>query len=186
MGVVELLAVITGAASVWLLANNRPLGWWVGLVSVAAFSWVFFEVRLFAEVAIQAFYFVTSVLAIRLWMRGGPMQRGVPVSSVPVRVVVITVPIVVFSTLAAMLLLERIGGAVPFWDALTTVLSLTAHVWLVRRYAQSWWIWVTVDLIYVPLYFSRGLPLTSALYAVFLVMAIYGLLRFRRELRGSS
>lgn len=183
---IELLAVITGAASVWLLANNRPLGWWVGLVSVTAFGWVFFQVSLFAEVAIQGFYFVTSVLAIRLWMRGGPTQSGVPVSSVPFKVVLFTVPVVVLTTLAAMLFLQRIGGAAPFWDALTTVLSLTAHLWLVRRYAESWWIWVAVDLIYVPLYFSRGLPLTSALYAVFLLMAIYGLLRFRRELQASS
>jgi nicotinamide mononucleotide transporter len=182
MDIIEVLAVVTGAASVWLLANNSPLGWWVGLVSVTAFGWVFFEVRLFAEVAIQAFYFVTSVQAIRLWLRGGATRTGIPVSRVPRRAVMITVPLVVVSTVLGMLLLQRIGGAAPFWDALTTVLSLTAHLWLVRRYAESWWIWVTVDVIYVPLYLSRGLALTSALYVAFLAMAVFGLLRFRREL----
>lgn len=185
MGVVEIVAVVTGAASVWLLANNRPFGWWVGLVSVTAFAWVFFEVQLFAEVAIQAFYFVTSVQAIRLWLRGGLARTGLRVSRVPRRVVMVTVPLVVAGTLLGMLLLQRIGGAAPFWDALTTVLSLTAHLWLVRRFAESWWIWVTVDVIYVPLYLSRGLALTAALYVVFLAMAVFGLLRFRRELEAA-
>jgi len=183
---IEILAVATGAASVWLLANNRPLGWWIGLVSVTAFGWVFVEVRLFAEIAIQAFYFLTSVQAIRLWRRGGSTRTGLPISRVPRRVVAMTIPLVIIGTSVGTLLLQRIGGAAPFWDALTTVLSLTAHLWLVRRFAESWWIWVTVDIIYVPLYLSRGLALTSGLGGVFLAMAVFGLIRFRRELEAAK
>jgi nicotinamide mononucleotide transporter len=75
--------------------------------------------------------------------------------------------------------LSKLGGAAPFWDALTTVLSLTAQLYLMQRYLESWYIWILVDTIYVPLYASRGLYLTSGLYAVFFVMAAIGLYNFR-------
>ena len=56
-------------------------------------------------------------------------------------------------------------------------------MWLVFRYAQSWWIWVAVDIIYIPLYLSRDLQLTSALYVVFLAMATMGAVEFWRALK---
>jgi len=47
-------------------------------------------------------------------------------------------------------------------------------------------VWVTVDIIYVPLYLSRGLELTSRLYGVFLAMALFGLIRLRHELEAAE
>lgn len=176
----EAIAVVTCAWSVWLLAENRPLGWWIGLIGVAAYAAVFYRVRLYAEVGIQVFYFATSVQAIYLWLRGGAQGGERPVSAVPGRAVWITAILVPVAVLALRAVLIEIRGAAPFWDALTTVLSLTAHLYLMGRYVESWYLWVAVDVIYIPLYASRELFVTSALYAVFLVMAVYGLCNFRR------
>jgi nicotinamide mononucleotide transporter len=52
LDLIEVLAVVTGALSVWWLARNRPIGWWVGLVSVAAFAIVFWRVHLCGDVVI--------------------------------------------------------------------------------------------------------------------------------------
>lgn len=70
-------------------------------------------------------------------------------------------------------------GAAPFWDALTTALSLASQYLLARKRIENWWIWIAVDIIYVPLYMSRGLPLTAALYAVFLAMCMIGLMQWK-------
>ena len=182
----EVFAVVTGAWSVWLLSRNSPLGWWIGLASVTAFGVVFFRARLFAEVGIQAFYFVTSVQAIRIWLRGGADRTERPVTDVPRRVVLVTAPLFVIGVIVLRTLLISIHGAAPFWDALTTVMSLTAHLYLMWRYVESWWIWIAVDVIYVPLYLSRGLALTSALYVGFLAMSVGGLLHFRRIVGETS
>ena len=79
----EAVAVVSYAWSTWLLAKNRPLGWWVGLVGVVAYVAVFYRVRLFAEVGIQAFYFVTSLQAIYVWLRGGAGKTERPVGRIP-------------------------------------------------------------------------------------------------------
>ncbi|MCW8139316.1 MAG: nicotinamide riboside transporter PnuC [Planctomycetota bacterium] len=178
----EAVASVAYAWSVWLLARNHPLGWWVGLVGVSAYAVVFFEARLFAEVGLQAVYFVTSLQAIWLWLRGGPARTERPVSSLPAWWWAPTLVVVVGATWALFEVLVHLRGEVPFWDALTTVLSLVAHVYLMGRYVQSWYVWIVVDTIYVPLYASRGLYLTSALYVGFWVLALGGLLTFRRLL----
>lgn len=180
----EVFAVLTGAWSVWLLAENRPLGWWIALTSIAAFGVVFYRVRLFAEVGIQAFYFVTSAQAIWIWMRGGKQGQERPVTHVAGKIVLWTLPAALLGLVLLRWLLIQMNGAAPFWDALSTVMSLTAHVFLMLRYVESWWIWIAVDLIYVPLYTSRGLPLTALLYVGFLLMSVKGLLRFRAIARS--
>ena len=175
----EAFAVVFSAWSVWLLSQNRPFGWWVGLVGVTAYGVVFYRVRLFAEVAIQGFYFLTSLQAIRIWLRGGIDRTEKPVGRPSRSLILMTLLIGLVSVFALREGLIAIRGAAPFWDALTTVMSLIAHLYLMGRYVDSWYVWVAVDVIYIPLYASRGLYVTSLLYVVFLILAVRGLLHFR-------
>lgn len=180
----EILAVVTGVGSVWLLSRNQPLGWWIGLVSVSAFAFVFARARLYGDVGIQVFYFVTSLQAIWVWIRGGEGGAQRPVMHLPRSLALATVPAVIAGTLVLRIALAEMGGAAPFWDALATVGSITAHLYLVWRYVESWYLWVAVDLVYVPLFLSRGLELTALLYVGFLLLSLRGLARFRVEARA--
>ena len=176
----ETVAVITSAWSVWLLAKNNLFGWWIGLVGVALYALIFYQVRLYAEVGLQIFYFVTSLQAIYIWLRGGQNQTEKPVGRVSHKWLIITAALATISVFALRAVLMAIRGAVPFWDALTTVMSLVAHLYLMGRYVESWYLWIVVDIIYVPLYAERRLYLTSILYSIFGLMAINGLLNFQR------
>lgn len=176
----ETVAVVTYAWSVWLLAKNNPLGWWVGLVGTALYGIVFYQAKLYAEVGLQVFYFVTSLQAIVIWLRGGQNQTEKPVSRISRKGVMITAIVAIVAVFALRSLLIAIRGAAPFWDALTTVMSLVAHLYLMGRLVESWYLWIAVDVIYVPLYASRHLYLTSILYAIFGCMAVGGLRNFQR------
>ena len=84
-------------------------------------------------------------------------------------------------TLGLRALLIAVGGASPFWDALTTSISLASQWLLNRKRLENWIGWIVVDIIYVPLYAYKELYLTSILYALFLIMAIMGLRAWRES-----
>jgi nicotinamide mononucleotide transporter len=172
-------AAVTGAWSVALLARNRPLGWWVGLVSVALYAVVFHRVGLYAEVGLQGFYFVTSLQALWLWRRGGAGGTERPVTRAAGRELLATVVFIGTAGAGLYLLNVRLGAAAPAVDALVAVLSVAAHLLLMARRVESWWLWLLVDTLCVPLYAWRGLWASSLLYAVFWGLALRGLLRFR-------
>jgi nicotinamide mononucleotide transporter len=180
LSVLETVAVVTYVWSVWLLAKNNPLGWWIGLIGTALYGIVFYQAKLYAEVGLQAFYFITSLQAIYIWLRGGQNHTEKPVGHISKKGVILTAILAIASVFALRSFLIAIRGAAPFWDALTTVMSLVAHLYLMGRLVESWYLWVTVDVIYVPLYASRHLYLTSILYAVFGLMALGGLRNFQR------
>ena len=180
LDLIEAIAAIASAWSVWLLAKNNPLGWWIGLIGVIAYAAVFYQVKLYGEVAIQFFYLITSLQAIYIWLRGGENSTEKPVSRINQRWLILTAVLVTVGVFGLRTVLVSLGGAVPFWDALTTILSAIAQLYLMERYLESWYLWIVADTIYVPLYASRGLYLTSILYAIFWLMAIYGLQNFQR------
>jgi len=77
-------------------------------------------------------------------------------------------------------------STVPFWDGLTTALSLAAQYMLSRKLLENWWVWMSADLVYIALYYYKDLYLTGVLYAAFFVMCIAGYSGWRKSLLAGS
>jgi Nicotinamide mononucleotide transporter. len=46
----------------------------------------------------------------------------------------------------------------------------------------SWWLWIVLDCLYVGLFLFKDLRLTAALYAGFVLLAVYGLRAWQQDL----
>lgn len=78
-------------------------------------------------------------------------------------------------TVAWGLFLGRTTDAVlPFWDAGVLGFSLVAQWLQARKKRENWLFWGGVNAVALGLYFSQGLRVTAALYAVFLGLAVVG------------
>lgn len=176
----EGVSFVTGAACVWLTVRANIWNFPVGLLNTATFSVVFFEARLFGDAALQAVYFVLGLVGWYLWLFGGERRTALRVVHASAVEKAVVAAAVIGGTLVLWRTLHSVGGSASFWDAWTTCLSLGAQWLLTRKRLETWHLWILVDIVYVPLYVSRGLNLTALLYAVFLVMALMGLLHWRR------
>lgn len=74
----------------------------------------------------------------------------------------------------------------PFWDALTTSLSLAGQYLLNTKKIENWAFWMAADVVYIPLYFTKQLDLTGLVYILFLALCVAGLQAWRRAYRDAS
>ncbi|MBP9946463.1 MAG: nicotinamide mononucleotide transporter [Vicinamibacteria bacterium] len=175
----EGVSFVTGAACVWLTVRANIWNFPIGLVNTATFSVVFFEARLYGDAALQVVYFVLGLVGWYLWLFGGVHRTALRVVRASAMERAVVAAAVIGGTLVLWRTLHSVGGSASFWDAWTTCLSLGAQWLLTRKRLETWHLWILVDIVYVPLYISRGLNLTALLYAVFLVMAVMGLRHWR-------
>jgi nicotinamide mononucleotide transporter len=80
------------------------------------------------------------------------------------------------ATLSWGYVMSRTDAAFPFGDAFTTSASLVAQWLMGRKKLENWVFWIAVDLVAVPIYFSKGLYPTTVMYLIFLGLATSGLI----------
>lgn len=181
---VEVAANIVNAVSIALAGRRNVHTWWTGLVGCVLFAWVFWRARLYADVSLQGFFFVTGVMGWWGWEQSKQADQ-VPVTHVPPsRLALQCVIGVLVTAIYAWALLHYTDAAAPIADSVVLTASVLGQLLLVDKRVESWYFWLLTNTIAVPLYFSRGLHLTAALYAVFWVNALVSLAHWRKKARG--
>jgi nicotinamide mononucleotide transporter len=177
---VEIAANAFNAASILLAARNNVHMWWTTLVGCVLFAYVFFSARLYADVTLQGFFIVTAFAGWWRWLRGAAGHE-LPVRHSSRSLVAASTAAGLAVTAAYGMLLHRFTDAyAPFVDSLVLAFSVLGQLLLIDRRVESWWCWVLVNTVAVPLYLSRGLYVTAALYVAFWVNAIIALGRWNR------
>lgn len=179
----ELVAFVTGLLSVWLTQRMHIANWPVGLVNVACFSVLFLEARLYADALLQVAFFLLGIYGWWSWSRGRRAGAELPATRATQRELVAVLVLGVACTWGVrQVLLAWTDSPAPLPDATILVLSLLATWLQALRRIESWLLWITVDLVSIPLYHSRGLPLTALLFFIFLLLCIAGLVSWKARL----
>jgi nicotinamide mononucleotide transporter len=179
----EAWGFVTGGICVWLVVREHMWNWPIGLANNLFFFVLFLRGRLFADMALQVVYFILGLYGWSSWKFGGELHSALQITRTTGREWAALGILLPLATIALRQVLVAVNDAAPFWDSLTTLLSLGAQYLLCRKRIENWFLWISADVIYVPLYISRTLPLTAALYAVFLAMCVVGLREWNRALR---
>jgi nicotinamide mononucleotide transporter len=184
--VAELLGFVTGAASVWLTVLARISNFPVGIANSAFFLVLFASARLFADSGLQVVYIVLGFAGWWQWLRGGPERSRLIVARAGWPLLAGCAVFVVLGTWGLTVLLDAAHDIAPFWDALTTAVSLAAQFLLNCKRIENWAFWIAADVVYVPLYVVKRLDLTAIVYVLFLGMCFAGVRAWRHALRAAS
>ena len=184
MNWLEIIGTVTGIACVLLYARQKIACWPVGIVQVLVYAVVFWQARLYSDFGLQLIYVPIQVYGWWHWSRRGhPTEDVLGVVRIhPLEAMMWIAIGVSASAILGYLMASYTDASLPFPDAATTVVSLIAQWLIARKILESWCVWVAVDVASIGIYAAKGLILTSGLYTVFLVLAVYGYISWRKSL----
>ncbi len=178
----EAVAVLTGIGSVWFSKQENILVFPVGMVSVLIYVYLAWEFKLYADSAVNFYYFVMSVYGWYHWTHGGVVDTRPITQSIGTEHVW-NIGVFACSFGVLFLVLHQFTDSdVPMWDALTTAAAVTAMWLMARKKIEHWLFWLLCNFISMPLYTYKGLPFTSFQFLVFTIISVLGWLSWKRKI----
>lgn len=181
----ELAAISTGVIAVWLTIKQKVWCFPVGMINVALYAYLFFypSIRLYADASLQITYFVLLIFGWYNWSKHGKAGNKVIPGKTARTEWLALFAIAAISIPTLGYFLDSFTNAdLPWADSSLTVLSLIAQWMIAKKKIENWILWIIVDLFYLPMYISKGLPLTAILYFIFLVLAIKGFKEWKKNM----
>ncbi|MFD7525426.1 nicotinamide riboside transporter PnuC [Paenibacillus chitinolyticus] len=183
----EIAATTTGLLCVWLTARENIWSWPISLVNVACFFYMFWEVKLYADMALQVFFFLLSIYGWIVWLT---KREGAGVR--PTRKIApwLILPLVLFLVGATAgwgyVLHKYTDASIPYADAFIATLSIIAQLLLSAKILENWTVWIAVDVLSIGMYAYKGLDTIAFLYLIYLGIAIAGLITWKRNYRAAG
>lgn len=187
--ILEILGFTVGVIYLYYEYHADSRMWMASIIMPAISLWIYFRKGIYADFAINIYYFVIAVYGYIVWTFNlrKKEKRILPITSIPKRYILplTAVGAAVYAVLLAWLLFGT-DSNIPYLDALTTALSIVAMWMLARKYIEQWIVWIVVDAVCVGLYAYKGIYLYSALYLIYTVIAFFGLAKWRRQMQSGS
>ncbi|MCJ2182139.1 nicotinamide riboside transporter PnuC [Novosphingobium sp. 1949] len=187
MSALEIIAVIVSFLGIWLTARRRMLCWPINLLACALYFQLFLEVRLYADMVLQALFGIAILYGWIAWMRGKEEKGDVVV--VPLTGLEACAGLAAGALGAAAIgwfTSHHTNAALPWMDATLSSFSLLAQYWTARRHASSWLLWIVVDVVYVGMFVFKGLWPTAGLYTAMVALAVLGYRNWLRTDAGGN
>jgi nicotinamide mononucleotide transporter len=181
---IEIIAAVLGVAGVWLTTKQIIWCWPVGLLNVILSIIVFFNSKLYADVTLQIFYLIMTLYGWYNWLWGGISKNHLPVRKIlKQEIVIMLLAGIIFSFVVGFLFSEYTDAALPYIDSFVAVWGVIATYAMAKKITENWIMWIIIDAVCVGIYFYKELYAFTALYFVFVVLAVYGLIEWKKELR---
>lgn len=179
----EVLGFVSSLAGVWLTAKGKLLNWPVNIIACLVYCYIYYKALLYCDASLQLFFVVMCFYGWYEWKYGGEQHEELPISKSNLKTILIlalvTIPV---TALLTFIVGRYTNSTTPLPDAFTTALSLVATWMAAKKIIENWHVWVLADLIYVGLYIYKGLYLTAVLYFIFIPLAIYGYLVWKKQI----
>ncbi|SMO77464.1 nicotinamide mononucleotide transporter [Saccharicrinis carchari] len=180
---IEGVGTLAALVYLYFSVNQKIWLWPMGILTSAFYMAVFFDARLYADMILQVYYLVVSVVGWIIWR-----SRQLNEHKETTRILKTTknraaLFLLAFGLLYGLLtfllitvppMLNIAASDMPYWDAFTTAASFVATWMLAKKYIEQWLIWIVVDFVSMGMYIYKGLYITVILFAIYTVMAVWG------------
>ncbi len=183
----EYIAVFTGIASVWFSRIENILVYPVGLINTIIYIYLSVKGDLYGEASVNLYYTVMSIVGWYMWLRKDEKKQVVlHVTGSDKKMWTDQVLFFLFfyiAIYAALTFLKQsfAKGAIPWADAFASATAFTGMWLMIKKKVESWYWWIATNIASIPLYFVKGYVFTSVYYFILLIMAVFGLIEWRKR-----
>ncbi|MBK6835614.1 MAG: nicotinamide mononucleotide transporter [Bacteroidetes bacterium] len=182
MSWLEIIGFVLTILGVVLSSYQLIWSWPVNIISPIAYVFIFFQSKLYGDMALQ---FMFIALAIYGWINWSRKSLKPKQSVKKLNVVWCLIYFGISILLCALFyfLLKRYTNSdVPFADAVLTALSVVASIMAAKKQIENWIVWIAVDVAYVFLYLNKSLAITAILYGIITLLAVYAYFQWKKEI----
>lgn len=179
---IEIIGAVLGVVNVALVVRRSLWNYPFGIAMVILYGFVFFHARLYSDAALQVYYLVMQIYGVFNWLNGRHDDGLIAVQILSARDRIVWMAAVAGGALVlGWFFSTYTNAAAPWLDAFIASASVVAQYLLSARKLENWILWIAVDVVGICVYCWRGLYPTTALYSLFLILAIIGLRSWMRE-----
>lgn len=184
---VQVIAAMSGLLCVWLVARESIWNYPIGLVNIVALVITFYGVQLYADFTLNIVFFVLNVYGWYFWLKNRGSLKVRQTRDMTKKEWIISLLVVVIGTpIWGYVFDNYFGAALAYADSFVMVASLVAQWFLSKKAIQHWYFWIVVDLVAIPIYFMKDLPLIAILYTVYLGICVNGFVSWKKEMKAIS
>ena len=196
----DLFTTVLGLVYIWLEYRAHIALWVVGIVMPALDVYLYYSHGLYGDAGMAVYYTLAAVYGYVAWKLkerraaarltsacssaaggDGGQTAATTISHMPIRLY-LPVTAAFLATWAATyyILIRWTNSTVPLLDAFTNALSFVGLWALARKYVEQWFFWIVVDVVCTVLYVQKGIPFKAGLYALYVVIAVFGYFKWKR------
>lgn len=186
-GWLEYIAVVAGIISVWFSKKENIWVYPTGLINTLFYIYLSFKGGLLGEASVNFYYTIMSIYGWIGWARIDNNKNKVLNISAGNKkewteqfLFFAAFYLIIYLALSY-LKTNFAPEAIPWADAFASAAAFTAMWLMTKKKVESWYWWIATNIASIPLYFVKHYVFTSVYYLILLVMAVFGLLEWKRR-----
>ncbi len=183
---VELTAVILAVVYLLLAVRQNIACWYAAFASTAIFLYIFWQVNLYMESALQIYYLAMAVYGWWQWRHVNGEKKPLPISVWSYKQHLAAISFILLATVTSGWLLSGTDQRLGYIDAFTTWGAVITTFMVARKILENWLYWLIIDGVSIYLYLDRELYFTAALFVLYIGIIFFGFYAWRQDYRRTA
>ncbi len=205
----EFIAAFFGVLSVFYAKKENILVFPTGIISTGIYVYLLLQWNLYGDLIINIYYTIMSLYGWYMWSKiidedHIPISRTTKIDKIKAFGIFLFTSVFVivvyryynvmpndlgftesinyaYTKLTSGNLVDFRKGT-PYLDTFTTGIFFAAMWLMANKKIENWILWIAGNIVSIPLYFVKGYGFTGIQYSIFLILAIFGYLAWKRNL----
>lgn len=182
----EILATILGIIYIILAAKESFWCWPAAFISTLIYTLLFWEGQLPMQAILNFYYMGMAIYGFLLWRQKNTPEKTFVVTRLTLSQHLIYIFGAGLLSFAIGYLTATTDSKLPFLDSSVMVFSVINTYLMAQKILENWIYWIIIDAAAIYLYWHTGFYVTIIMFTIYLVLAVYGYLKWHKSLTQNS